>query len=166
MLLASTNFGLPFVLEIVGLLIAIALVLRYAWPPLRRAMARQAERIRAELEAGDEARAAAEELVAERRAELERARGEAAEIVAQARRSAGQVVEEGRQRAEAERRRLVARAAADVELERARAREEIAGRFAALVVEAAEAVVEAELDEAIHHHLIDQAIAAAETEEA
>jgi F-type H+-transporting ATPase subunit b len=166
MLLASANFGLRFILEVVGLLIAIALVLRYVWPPLRAAMARQEERIRAELEAGAEARAAAEQLVAERRAELERARVEAAEIVAQARRSAEQVVEEGRQRAEAERRRLVARAAADVELERARAREEIAGQFAALVVEAAEAVVEAELDETIHRRLIDQAISAAEAEEA
>ncbi|HUY30817.1 MAG TPA: F0F1 ATP synthase subunit B [Acidimicrobiales bacterium] len=164
MLLASANFGLSYILEVVGLAFVVAFVVRKVVPPLRAAMNRQEAAIRAQLAAGDEARAAAERLVASRRADLERARAEAETIVAQARESAEQLASDGQRRAEEERARLVARAAVEVELARAQARDEVTSRVAALVIVAAEAVVEAELDGEMHHHLIAQAIAAAESE--
>lgn len=164
MLFAAANFGESYILEVVGLLLVVVFVVRKVVPPLRRAMDKQADVIRAQLASGDEARAAAERLVAARRAELEHARSEASHLVEQAKRSAEQLVEDGRRRADEERQRLVARAGAEVELARARVREEVTSRVAALVIAAAEAVVEAELDTATHHHLIVEAIAAAESE--
>jgi len=164
MVLASANFGLSYILELVGLALVVVFVVRKVAPPLRAAMARQEDAIRTQLAAGDEARASAQLLVARRREELERARAEAETIVAQARTSAEQLVEDGRRRAEEERERLVARAAVEVELARAQARDEVTARVAGLVVAAAEAIVEAELDDETHHHLIAQAIAAAEAE--
>lgn len=165
-LAATDNFGLSYVLELVGLLLVVVFVVRRVVPPLRSAMNRQEEAIRTQLAAGDEARAASKRLVEARRAELERARTEAEAIVAQARESAAQLVEDGRRRADDERARLVARAAVEVELARTQARDEVTARIASLVVSAAEAVVGAELDGPTHHHLIAQAIAAAESERA
>ena len=162
--LASANFGESYILEIVGLVVVVVFIVRKIVPPLRRAMDRQLETVRAQLAAGDEAREATARLVADRQRELEDARAEAAHLVEQARRSAVQVVEDGRRRGEDEQQRLVARAAAEVDLARARAREAVTSRIAALVVEAAESVVAAELDESMHHILIVEAIVAAEAE--
>ncbi|MCU1495478.1 MAG: synthase subunit b [Acidimicrobiaceae bacterium] len=164
MLYASTNFGESYILEVVGTLLVVVFIVRKVVPPLRKAMDRQAEAIRAQLAAGDEARKAAERLVAARKAELERARSEAAALLEQAKVTSAQLVADGERRSNEEYERLVARAATEVELRRARAREEVTARVAALVVAAAEAVVEAELDAELHHHLIVEAIAAAESE--
>ena len=162
--LASANFGESYVLEIVGLVLAVLVVVRWVVPPLRRAMNAQLETVRDQLAAGDEAREATARLVAQRRVDLERSQAEAANLVEQARLSAEQVVADGRRRGEEEHQRLVARAAAEVVLARSRAREAVTRRVAALVVEAAEFVIDAELDDTMHHHLIVEAIEAAEAE--
>lgn len=161
---AAVNFGESYVLELVGLALVVVFVVRKVVPPLRRAMNAQSESIRTQLASGDEMRAAAERVVAERKAALDAARAEAARIVEQARSSAEQIVEDGRRRGDEEHQRLVARAATEIELTRARVREDVSSQFALLVIEAAEAVVEAELNVEIHHHLIAEAIAAAESE--
>ena len=162
--LASANFGESYVLEVVGLVLAVLVVVRWVVPPLRRAMAAQLESVRSQLAAGDDAREAAARLVAERRDELARAKAEAAALVEQARESAAQVLADGRRRGEEEHDRLVARAGIEATLARSRARDAVARKIAALVVEAAELVVAAELDDTIHHHLIAEAIEAAEAE--
>jgi F-type H+-transporting ATPase subunit b len=163
-LLASANFGERYVLEWAGLVLVVAVIWWKVVPWLRVQMNAKQSSIKAQLAAGDEARAAAERIVAQRSAELEAARREAAAIVEQAKRSAAQIVEDGRTRGEDEYQRLVTRASTEIELARARSRDEVTWRIAGLVISAAEAVVEAELDTEMHHHLIDEAIAAAESE--
>ncbi len=164
MVLASANFGESYILEVVGLVLVVVFIVRRVAPPLAKLMNDKQASIRSQLAAGDEARAAAEQVVAKRAAELEVARQEAATILDQARVSAGQLVDDGRRRAEDEYQRLVTRASTELDLARSRAREEVMAHIASLVVAAAEAVVESELDSATHHHLIDEAIAAAESE--
>ncbi len=165
-LAAVNNFGVSFYEELAALVLVGIFIWRKVAPPLRRAMDARAEAIRAQLAAGDEARRATEELLAKRRAELEAAKAEAVSIVEQARRSAVALAAEGSQRAEHERERLVARATAEIDQQSARARDEVAARIAALVVAGAQRVVEGELDQGLHHRLIGEAIAAAETERA
>lgn len=165
-LAAGDNFGLPFVEEVAALVLVGIFIWRKVAPPLRRAMDARAEKISAQLAAGDEARRAAEELLAQRRTELDQARADAVSIVDQARRSAVALVEDGEQRAAAERQRLIARATAEIDQRSARARDEVAAQIAALVVAGAQRVVDGELDQGLHHRLIAEAIAAAETESA
>jgi F-type H+-transporting ATPase subunit b len=157
-LAATDNFGLSYLLEWIGLAICALVIWRYVWPPLRRLMNDQRERIQTELSAGEEAKSQAEALVAERRAALEQARGEAAGIVEQARRSAEGIVEDGRRRAEEERARTVGRAELEITAARARVRAEVISEVGRVVVAAAESVVEAELDDADQRRLIDGAI--------
>lgn len=166
MLAAVNNFGASFYEEIGALVIVALFIWRKVAPPLRKAMNARAESIRAQLAAGDDARRATEELLAQRRAELEQAKAEAVSIVEQARRSAVALVAEGEQRAESERQRLIARATAEIDQQSARARDEVAAHIAALVVAGAQRVVESELDQGLHHRLIGETIAAAETESA
>jgi len=162
---SADNFGESYILEVVALVFIVAFVWRkFPVPWLRTAMQAQREKIGSQLAAGEEARAAAERIVAQRRADVEAAQQEALLITQQATTSAAQLIEDGRRRGEDEYARLVARAATEIELARARARDDVTTRIAQIVIAAAESVVEAELDGPLHHQLIDEAIGAAEVE--
>ena len=164
MVAAADNFGLSFGLEILGIVIVVALIWRYIAPPIGRAMGRRLEAIRAQLAAGEDARAAAARLVEERRIALESARAESIEIVAQAKRSAAFLLDDGVRRAEEEYGRIVSRIEHEIEAARSRARQEVLSELGAVVVAVTEVVVRAELDETLHHRLIDEAIAATASE--
>ena len=161
---ATNNFGLSYILEIVGIAITVALIVKYITPLLRGAMNRRLDTIRGQLAAGETARAEALKIVAQRTAELEAAEQEAKALVEQARRSAELLVEEGGRRAEEERSRIVARTAVEIAAARARARHEVLADLGLVIVAATEVVVRAELNDVSHHRLIDEAIAATESE--
>jgi len=163
-LILASQFGLSYGLEWIGLLLVALVFWRYLWPPLRRAMNAQAERIRASLEAGSEARAEAERIVEAERAALSRAKADAEALLEQSRHGAERLLEEGRRRAEDEYARVVARAEVEIGLERARIEGEIEAELSALVVRYASLVVEAELDGANQHRLVGEVIDAAELE--
>jgi F-type H+-transporting ATPase subunit b len=165
-LLASADFGTSFILELVALVFIAAFIVRKVLPPLRRAMDGKLESIRAQLSAGDAAKAAAAALVSQRREALATGRTEAESLVEQARRSAEQITEDGRHKAEAEYARLVGHVEIEIALEQAKLRDEVLGRIGELVGETVQRVVAAELNENSHHRLIDEAIAAVETEAA
>lgn len=164
-LLASADFGAAFYEEIAGLVLFLAFaIFKFPGPLLKRAMDARQRAIGAQLDAGEQARAQAEALVASRRAALEAAKGDAANLVEQARGSAERLRADGERRAGEEYERLVAKAAADLELERARMRDEVIAELSGLVVAGATEVVEAELDTGRQHRLIGEAISAAESE--
>lgn len=166
MILASSNFGISYALEWLAVILVVAFIWRYIAPPLRRAMNRQTDAIREQLSTGERIRAESERLLEERRAALGRAQAEAETIVGQAQRNAVALLEQGQQKADAEYAYALVRAASAIELARAQIRDEILEEIGAAVVAAAARVVAAELDEPVHHRLIDEAIAAAESERA
>lgn len=161
---ASANFGISFLLEIVGIAIVAALIWRYIAPPLNRVMTRKLESIEGQLSAGDEARAEGVRVVEAQRSALEAAKLEAIQIVAQAKTSAEFLINDGVRRAEEEYGRIVSRIEHEIEAARSRARQEVLGDLGAVVVVATEVVVRAELDATSHHRLIDEAIAATESD--
>ncbi len=154
--------GFTFVLELIGFLLTLALIAKFPLPQLRKAMNDRANHIRNSIESAEQARAEAEALATERRQQLEHARAEARAMVDQANQIAEQLREEGRQRGQEEYERLVHAAQGEIELERQRAREEVMGDVASLVLAAAERVVGAGLDDARHRALVDEVITAAE----
>jgi F-type H+-transporting ATPase subunit b len=160
----SNNFGLSYVLELVGIAITVALIWKYIAPPLGRAMNRRLDSIRGQLAAGETARAEGLKIVEQRTAELKAAEQEAKALIEQAKHSAELLVLEGQRRAEEERSRIVARTAVEIAAARARARHEVLADLGLVIVAATEVVVRAELNDASHHRLIDEAIAATESE--
>jgi ATP synthase F0 subunit b len=168
-LASSGNFGLSWILEVVSLIPIGWIVWRYVWASginLRGLMAARAAAISSQLSAGDEARTQAAALVEAKRAALEAAKAEAETIRVQSSAAAEEVIAEGTRRASDDYQRLLQRAEAEIAAALARVRAEIAEEASALIVEAVEAVIAAELDGASHHRLIDEAIGATEAEEA
>jgi ATP synthase F0 subunit b len=164
-LLAASDFGSSFYEEIAGLVLFLAFAIyKFPGPLLKRAMDSRQQAIGAQLAAGEQARAQAAVLLDARRAALETARIEAARLVENAGASAERLTAEGERRAAEEYDRLVAKAAADIELERGRLRDEVVTELGDLVVAGARQVVEAELNGERQHRLIGETITAAETE--
>ncbi|HLI43796.1 MAG TPA: F0F1 ATP synthase subunit B [Acidimicrobiales bacterium] len=152
-----------FVLEWIAFVAVLAFFARVILPPLRRAMNEREASIRSNIQAAEDARREAAQLVEQRREALEAARNEARQIVDQANEVAEQLKEEGRQRGQAEYERLVQAARSEIELERQRARDEVMGEVGELVLRAAERVIGSGLDGERHRALVDEAIAAAQS---
>jgi len=161
--IATSNFLIPnatFIVELVAFLIVLAFLGKFVLPPLNRALDQRVEKIRAEMEAADEAKADAAAADDERRAALEHARRQAREIVAQANRTAEQVSTDAQARGQSEHDRLLAAAEAEVRVARQRALEEAASRLGELVVDVVERIIGREIDAEAHRDLIDEAVGA------
>jgi F-type H+-transporting ATPase subunit b len=159
----TSNFLIPnatFFVELFAFMIVLAVIGKVALPPLNKALKDRAEKIRAEIEAADEAKADAAATDEERHTALEQARQQAREIVAQANRTADQLVADGQARGQAEYERLLASAQAEVTLARQRALEGAAAQLGELVVDVVERIIGREVDSAAHRDLIDEAVAA------
>ncbi|MGO8875685.1 MAG: F0F1 ATP synthase subunit B [Acidimicrobiales bacterium] len=164
-MLVSSLFLLPgftFVLELIAFLLVLGFIAKYVLPPLRKAMNDRAEHIRNSIQAAEDAKRDADDLAARRRELLEGARQEARAIVDRANEIAEQLREEGRQRGIEEHARLVESAQAEIDLERDRARSEVMSQLGSLVLEAAERVIGAGLDDERHRALVEEAISAAQ----
>ena len=151
-----------YLAEVVGFLLLIAFIYKYVRPPLRRLMASQAAAISSSISTADAAVENGERTLAEARVALERAHLDATAIVERAHETSAQLRLEGERRGREEYDRLVASAAAESDLERQRAREEITREMGAVVVSATERVVAAEMDETVQRSFISETIAVAE----
>jgi F-type H+-transporting ATPase subunit b len=162
-MLADSNFLIPnstLFVELIAFLIVLAVIWKYALPPLKKVLDERAELIRQELAAADEAKADAHAADEERRHALEEARHQAREIVAQANRTAERVNSEAQANAQVEYERIVNSAATEVALARQRAVEEAAERMGELVLEVVERIIGREVSTEAHRDLIDEAVAA------
>jgi F-type H+-transporting ATPase subunit b len=150
-----------FIIElIVFLVILYFIVKKWPVPQINAGMTKTQERIRASLDAADQARADALAADDERRAVLEEARVTAREIVAQANRTAEQVRTDAQAKGQAEYERIVANAEAEVGLARQRAVEEAANRLGEVVMDVVEHVIAREVNAESHHDLIEEAVSA------
>jgi len=149
-----------FIIELIVFLVLVVVIGRRLIPYVSRMMTETQEKIRASLEAADQARADALAADDERHAALEETRRTAQEILAQANRTAEAVRENAQARGEAEFERIVGSADAEVALARQRAVDEAANRLGEIVMDVAERVIAREVDAEAHHDLIDEAVSA------
>ncbi len=139
-------------------LILAAFMWRKGFPAVRRAMDARSEKIRADLDAADAAKADAMRTKSEYESQLAEAKTAASAIIDEARVSADRVARDLQARAEAEISEQRARAAADIEASRRQAVDDLRADVAAIAVAAAERVVDASLDPDVHRSLIDSYI--------
>ena len=149
-----------FFVELGVFLVLVFLFYKYVIPPVVKAMGDRQESIRTSLEAADRARKEAEAADDERQHVLDEARGQARDIVASASRLPEKVKADGTTAAQAEYDRIVAAAAADVQVARQRAVDEAASRLGEIVIEVVTKIVGREIDAGAHRELINEAIAA------
>lgn len=139
-------------------LILLAFMKWKGFPAVKRAMDARSERIRADLNAADEAKTSAKRTQSEYEAQLAQAKSASAKIVDDARAQAVRLGNELKARAEAEIAEQRSKAAADIESSRQQAIDDLRGEIAAIAVAAAERVVGASLNEEMHRSLIDSCI--------
>jgi F-type H+-transporting ATPase subunit b len=143
--------GLAFV-------IVLALLVKFAFPALKKGVQAREEKIRSDLEGAEHARQEAEDERARYQAQLADARGEANRIVEEARTAAEQVRHDVTARAEQEASEIRARASDDIRAARERAMSDLRGQVADISIELAEKIVERNLDRSTQEQLIESYI--------
>jgi F-type H+-transporting ATPase subunit b len=143
--------GLAFV-------VLLALMWKFALPPVRKMMKDREDRIRGDLERAESARVEAETALEQYRQQLAEARNDALRIIEEAREDADRVRHERIAAVEDEIASLRARATDDVRLATERAMSDLRGKVAELSIELAEKVVERNLDRPTQEALIERYI--------
>jgi len=152
----------PAVPEIVwggiAFLIVLAVLMKFAFPALKKGLKQREETIREELESASRAREEAEAEAAQYRAQIGDARGEANTIVEEARADAERIRREMLERAENEAADVRQRAQEDINLAQERAMADLRAQVTDLSIDLAEKVVEQSLDRETQVALIDRYI--------
>jgi F-type H+-transporting ATPase subunit b len=140
--------------HIIGFLIALWILRRYAWKPLLGILEQRRQKIQADFDAAAARRRDAEETAAQYAARLRdieaEARAKLQEGVAEGRRIAGEI----REQARAEAQQILAKARADIDRDLAKARVELKEQIVGLTVAATERIIRRSLDDAGHRQLI------------
>jgi F-type H+-transporting ATPase subunit b len=149
-----------FIIELVVFFVLVIVIGRKLIPFIKAAMETTQEKIRASLEAADQAAADAAAAEVERHARLEEARQSALDILAQADRTAEAVRAGAQVRGQSDYDRIVGSAQVEVALARQRAVEEAANRLGQVVMDLVENVIGREVSAEAHHDLIEEAVSA------
>ena len=147
------------IVELITFLAMLAILGRYVYPEIVKLAEARQRAIAQQLKEAEDARSAAEERLKEAEAKLTDARKTAQAVIDAAGKSAEQLRQELRQKAEAESKRTVEAARKEIEAERDQAVRSVRSEVAALVVAATEKVIGETLDDPKHRQLIDKAIA-------
>jgi F-type H+-transporting ATPase subunit b len=125
------------------------------FPAVKGAMDARADKIRADLDEADQAKAEAQRVQAEYQAQLADAKAEAVRLVDQARIQADELKKDLAARAEVDIAEMRERAAADIEAGRQQAIADLRSEVSEIALGAAERIVGASLDRASQSQLID-----------
>ncbi len=146
------------IVELVTFLIMLAILARYVYPRIVTLAEARQRQIAEQLKESEEARAAAEQRLKEAEEKLTDARKTAQGVIDAAAKSAEQLRQEMRQKAEEESKRTIEAARKEIEAERDQAVRSVRSEVANLVIAATEKVIGETLDDHRHRQLIDKAI--------
>lgn len=160
--LEAPNPILPEPVEIIwgsaSFLVLLVAMWKFALPAVQKGMVGRTERIRSDLVAAETAKTEAETVLTDYKAKLADARAESARIIEEARQTADGLKRDLQARAEADIAELRQRAAADVESARSQAIADLRSEVAVLALDAAEMVVQKNLDRPTQIELIENYI--------
>lgn len=150
------NINATLIGQSITFIIFVLFCMKYLWPPLLGVMVAREKRIADGLDAAEKADKDME--LAKQKASqlLKEAKEQASVIVEQANKRAGQMVDEAKEQAEVEAQRIKTAAAADVNREVARAREQLRSQVSALALIGAEKVLGSSIDASTHNAMLDK----------
>jgi F-type H+-transporting ATPase subunit b len=154
-----------YVWTILVFLTLLALLAKFAWRPLLAALARREEAIRKSLDDASQAKRELERLHVESARILSEARTQAESIISRTRDDANQLREELRQMAQAEATTLVRNAEKQIELETARALQQIRHEAVDLSVTIASKLLQRNVSRADNERLIEETFRQVESTE-
>ncbi len=142
----------------IAFLIVAGLMVWKLTPVIKKALGDRGDAVRAELQAAEEAQAAADAEVAALKAKLGDAAADAAKLVEDAKSQAGQLKVDAAAKADADAAAIRSRAASDVEGMRAQIAADIEAEVSSKALSVAEEVARANLDDATQTQLIESYI--------
>lgn len=140
--------------HIVGFLIALWILRRFAWRPLLDVLEERRRKIKADFDAAAEKREAAEETAARYDAQLKNIEAEARAKLQEAVNDGRRIAAEIREEARGEARKIIDKARADLVRDVAKAKVELRDQLISMTIVAAERMVRQELDQEGHRKLI------------
>lgn len=142
----------------ISFIVVLVLLMKFAIPALKKGLKAREDKIRGDLEGAEAAKIAAENVLADYKAQLSDAKAQAGLIIEEARKAADDVRRDLMAKAEEEAAGLKAKATEDIRLAGERAMSDLQGRVATLSIELAEKVVERSLDRESQMALIESYI--------
>ena len=153
------DLNVTLIIQGLAFFAVVWVVMKFGWPHIIGAIEERQQKIAEGLSHAERARKELADADARVADEIRKARVEAAGILERANAQALQIVDKAREEAVVEAMRQKAMAAADIEAQAHRAREELRGQVAALAVAGAEKILQREIDASAHGELIDQLVA-------
>jgi F-type H+-transporting ATPase subunit b len=150
------NPNLTLVAQALVFALFIAVVVKFVWPPLLRAIETRQKQIADGLAEAERGRASLSEAQTQTEILLREARARAQEIVTQAERTATQRIEESKSQARSEGERLIVSAQAAIQQEVQSAKQQLREQVAHLAVAGAEKILRREVDAKAHAAMLDQ----------
>jgi len=142
----------------ISFVVLFLLMRKFAYPAIKKGMEARTERIRADLDAAENAKTEATGVLDGYKAQLADAKSEAGRIIEEARQAADALRKDQEARLQTELAETRARATADIEAAKVQAVADLRGEVAQLAVGAASAVVNKNLDAAAQTQLIEDYI--------
>ena len=144
---------------IVTFLVVLVVLRATVWKPLLAALDEREKRISDALESAEAARAAAQSALNEHQEKLNLAEAEAREIVQRSREAAEKVHQEIIEKARGEAQHALDQARSSIELEKQAALNQLRREVADMAIQAASALLDANLDDEKNRRLVDDVIA-------
>ncbi len=144
------------VTQIIGFLIVLWVLKRYAWRPVLGMLEERRAKIASEVASAHQLREQAEKLKAEYEEQLKQIEAQARQRLQAAVAEGQQVADEIKASAHAEARNITEKAKADLALEVKKARAELRSEIVALALGAAERLLQEKLDGDEHRRLVDR----------
>jgi len=133
----------------------VALLAKFAFPPLRKALEEREAAIRRSLEKAEQAGREAEQSLARSEKNLEQGRHEARRVIGEGRRIVEDMKREARETAKEESDRMVERARGEIARETQKSLDDLKTTVANLSVRVARQVIKEQLDEGRHEALVE-----------
>ena len=156
--LLDPNYGLMFWTLIIFVVLAFVLS-KYAFGPITKSVEAREQALEDAINAAKRDREEAARLLAEHRAQLDAARGEAQKLIADARVAADRVRAELIEQAHAEQANMLARARQEIEAQKTKAIAELRREAVNLAIAGASKVIERNLDQASNRELVEKFLA-------
>ncbi len=140
----------------IAMLVFVWFCMKFIWPPIMTAIEERQTQIADGLAAAERGQQSLDKAKAESDEIVDEARKQATTILDQAHARANEIVAEGKANGVKERERQLAAAAAEVEQETNRAREELRGQVSAIAVASAEKILRREIDRDAHEDILSK----------
>ncbi len=150
------DINLTLIGQTIAMIVFVWFCMRFIWPPLTAALETRQREIADGLAAAERGRSDLENAKAEAEKIVSAAREQARGIIDQANTRASDLVEEAKAEGEAEKRRTVESAHAEIEVERNRARDDLREQVARIAIAGAERILAREIDANAHRDLLDR----------